>query len=384
MTEADKKQVRTFEDLISIAGQGKHEEKYGKMTNEQKKKDMVRAIGMEHKADEVLSTINNTNWYDAYGMVNDIKDLTPKYGKVLAALSEGFEGSGLPVSYPVPYDITDYYMEGKTQWEDETRPSINARTQTDSKSTLGLVPLILEFAVSDEMIQHCSDKQLYEKLLAKLTKTFTRTVEGMIINGDSETGATGNVNSDDQAPATTFASDGAAAYHATLIDHGIRELAINGSYTVDVGAFDSDDILSVIRKMGDKYQEEFADLLLLFNPVTYTAIKADDGFKLASSWNRPAVESGVVDRPWGIDLIVSPEVKKTEADGKLSKTAGSNTLGQFLSVYKPAVRWGYGRDFQLEVERVPGYGFHMVTTVEVGFVILDPTHTVAAGIDVTV
>ena len=61
-----------------------------------------------------------------------------------------------------------------------------------------------------------------------------------------------------------------------------------------------------------------------------------------------------------------------------------NKKGQFLAVYKPAVRWGFGQDVEIEVERVVGYGFHMVITCEVGFVILDPTNTCAAGINVTI
>ena len=372
----------TFEELIAQAGRGKDTRS---LSDEQKKMDMLAALGIEHKADEVLSTINNTNWYDAYGMVNDIKDLTPKYGKVLQSLAGGYEGNNLPVSYPIPFDITDYYMQGKSEWEDEARPSINARTQTDSKGTLSQTKLILEFGVSDAYIKHATDKQLYEKLLQKLTKTFTRTVESMIINGDTESGGTGNVNSDDQAPATTFSADGGSLYHATLLDHGIRENAVTNSNTVDIGGFDSDDMLSVLRQLGEMYQEEFADLLFLVNSSTYSAMAADDGFKLASSRNgATAIDTGVISKPWGIDLISTSLVPKTEADGKMSATGSNNTLGQFLLVFKPAVRWGYGQDFQIEVERIPGYGYHMVATVELGFVILDVANTCAMGRNVTI
>ena len=376
--------VKTFEDLVSIAKGGKHEEKYGEVSDEQRRKDIARSLGMETKADEVLSTINNTDWYNAYGMVNDIKDLTPKFGKLLSRLSGGFEGKDLPVSYTVPYDITDYYMQGKDEWEDETRPSFNIQTQTDSSNTLTQKELILEFGVSDKMLAHATDKQLYEKLIQKMVKTFSRTFEGMIINGDIETGATGNVNSDDQAPATTFATEGGASYHALLLDHGIRESAINNSNTENVGAFDSDDMQSVIATLDERYQEEVDDLLFLFNPTTYTTIKTDDGFKLAVNRDRGgAVDSGEVARPWGIDSVVTPLVPKTEADGKVSATGANNTLGQFLVVYKPAIRWGYGQDFNLEVERVVGYGYHLVTTVELSFTILDYANTCGAGINVT-
>jgi len=383
LTEKEKGKVCCFEDLISIAGKGKEEKE---MTDDQKKKDIARALGMERKADEVLSTINNTNWYDAYGMTNDIKDLTPKYGKVLAQLTEGYEGTDLPTSFPVPYDITDYYMQGKSEWEDEGPPAFNLKTQTDSGATITQTTMILEFGVSDRMIKHSTDKGLYEKLLAKLTKSLTKSVEGMIINGDTEAGGTGNVNSDDQAAATTFVADGGAAYHATLLDHGIRENAVTNSKTSNIGGFDSDDMLTVVKILAERYQEEFDDLLFISNPKTHLSMMADDGFKLATSRSKPvAIDSGVVDKPWNIDLVVSPEMKLTEADGKLSGgTLTNNVLGQFGVVVKKAIRWGYGQDFKLEVNRVPGYGFRMVATVEVGFVILDLANTCALGINVTV
>lgn len=374
----DVKEKLDFEGLIKLAGRG--EDKSGKDLD-------VKNMGLrtETKADEVLSTVNNTNWYDAYGLINDIKDLTPKYGKVLAQLTEGFEGSELPNTYKVPYNITDYFMQGKSEWEDEGRPAFNSRTMTDSSSTITQKPLILQFGVSDRMIAHCTDKQLYEKLLGMLTKAYTRTLESMIINGDSEAGATGNVNSDDQAPATTFAADGGTAYHATLIDHGIREVAINGTQYLNVGAFDSDDMLGVVGKLGDAYQEDFENLLFISNPKTYTKMKTDDGFKLASSRNGAvSIDTGVVDKPWGIDMVVSPLVPKTEADGKVSATAANNTLGQFLAVVKRAIRWGYGMDFKLEVERVQGYGYQMTATVEFGFVILDSANSVALGYNMTI
>ena len=375
----------SFEEMIASAGEGKHEEKYGKMSDDEKKAMMVKDLGLETKADEVLSTINNTNWYEASGMKNTIKDLTPQFGQLLGQLSGGFEGSDLPKSYPVPYNVTDYYMQGKTQWEDEARPSFNLKTITDNKNTITQTSMILEFGVSDEMISYSTDAKLMAFVTKMITKALARTVEGMIINGDSEAGATGNINSDDQAPATTYAADGGTQYHATLLDNGLRETAINNSGTVDIGAFDSDDMIAVLALLGENYQEKKADLLWLFNPTTHTKAMADDGLKLAvNRASETALDAGIINKPWGIDLMTSELVRKTQADGKLSATGSNNTLGQFLLFAKTAVRWGYGRGFELEVERVQGYGFKLTATVDVGFTIVDRLNAVAAGINVTV
>lgn len=352
--------IKSIEDLFEAAGMGH--------------------VEIEQKANENLNTGTNTNWYNAYGIANAIKDLTSERGQLMSRLTEGFEGNELPVSYPIPYNITQYFMLGKTQWADEARPAFDNQAVTDSSSTLTQVSFILQMAVSDEMIKHSTDKQLFDKVVAMLSKSAISTMEGCIINGDIETGATGNVNSDDQAPATTF---GTAQYHSLKIDHGIRELAINNSLTVDVGAFDSDDILAVIRKMGAAYKTKFSDIAVIFEPSTYLTALTDDALKLKENSSKPAID-GSKPSPWVLDMFAHDLVPTTEADGKVSATPANNTLGQFVAVYKPAIRWGFGSKAQVEVERIQGYGYELTLTMEFGFVILDGTHTVALGRNVTI
>lgn len=360
-------EVKRVEDLMIMA----------------QEKGLGKDPAMETKANEVVQTGNNAEWYDAYGMANAIKDLTAKKGQLLPFLGEGNEGSNLPVSYPIPYDITDYFMRLKAEWDDMATPTHTTQTMTSSKATLSQVNFIAELDISDEMIAHSTDKNLYDYLVGKMAKIYTRTVEGLLINGDSEAGATGNVNSDDQAPATTFAAAGGASYYATQIDHGFRELAINNSKTVNVGAFDSDDLLSIVGTLGEAYQEELDNLLFLANPTTYVKMMGDDALKLANQTSRATIDGGTM-KPFGIDLVPHSLVPKTEADGKVSATPENNTLGQILCVYKPSVRWGFGKDFKLEVERVAGYGYRLIGTMQFSFVILDSSNTVAAGINVTI
>jgi len=67
--------------------------------------------------------------------------------------------------------------------------------------------LIVSVDISNQELAY-SIVDLQAKILEKLSKSFTRTIESVIVNADPETSTTGNVNSDDQAPATTFASTG--------------------------------------------------------------------------------------------------------------------------------------------------------------------------------
>ena len=333
----------------------------------------------EVKANENIDITQNSTWYSSAGIKNAIKDLTAKEGRLLARLTEGFEGSNLPDSYPIPYDITSYFMLGKAAWTDSAIPAVSAQQITDSAATLSQVSFILQMNVTDEMLDGSTDEELMSKINSTLAASFVRTVEGCIINGDTETGATGNVNSDDQAPATTF---GSAQYHSLKIDNGLRESAINNSGTTDIGAFDSDDMQTVRAALAERYMDKEDKLLYVFNPTTFQKALTDDAFKLAVNTSRPALDGGVP-KPWGVEVIQTALVPKTEADGKVSATGSNNTFGQFICLYKPAVRWGFGRDFKIETSRVDGYGYTLTASVKFGFVILDRTNTVKVGRNVT-
>lgn len=334
----------------------------------------------ETKANENVDITQNSAWYSAAGVKNSIKDMTAKVSPLLSRLTEGYEGANLPDSYPIPYDITNYFMKGKAAWTDSAVPAVSATQVTSNSSTLTQVSFIHQINVTDEMLDNCTDEELYNKLVSILSKTSARTIEDCIINGDSETGATSNVNSDDQAPATTF---GSAQYHSLKIDHGLRESAINNSKTVDVSAFDSDDMITVQNLLSSQYLEDPSQLLWLFEPKTKNVAMTDDAFKLAVNNSRPAVEGGLP-APWGTELLVSSLVPTTEADGKVSATPANNTKGQFICFYKPAVRWGFGKELNIESTRVAGFGYTLTATMRFGFVILDAANVVAVGRNVTI
>jgi hypothetical protein len=353
--------VKSVEDLIGAAGLG---------------------IDPEVKANENVDPTTNANWFNTYGVAAKVKDLASKEGDLLSRLSEGFEGSELPTTYPLPYDITQYFMKGKTVWRDSAQPTVDAKAMSDVKSDIVQTQFILQFNINDEMIQHSTDSGIFNHVVKKAKDSAMNTIENVMVNGDSATGASGNVNSDDQAPATTFA-DGADD-SSLQIDDGLRKVAIDNANTVDIGAFDSDEMNDLRKLLPARYKNKKNDLLFLFEPDTYLTAEQDDSFKLATNTRNATIDGGSM-RPFGIEAISHDLVPLTEADGKASgATPANNVKGQIVLVYKPAVRWGYGKKFLLEVERVPGYGFTVTVSMEFSFVIMDPANTVALGINVTV
>ena len=212
------------------------------MTEEQNKKDLLslfKTIGLEQKANEVMGTGNTgygAEFVPTQILSKELKELVPTLSTLLPQLP-GNHGNNLPKILTVPVrglSVGDTLFQGKTEWNTgypyQTQDDHGISRVPTKTVTLTQKQFICEVQVSNEQLRYNAvDTEAYIK--AEIAKGMAWTVDSLIINGDTETGATGNVNSDDQAPATTFAATGGAKDHRLIIDGGIRERAINGGYT---------------------------------------------------------------------------------------------------------------------------------------------------------
>ena len=357
---------------------------------------LTKIANGEIKANEVMNTGNTgygAEFIPSQVYVSGIKDLMPKFGRLLPLLP-GYHGENIPKGYTaavIGLSIGDVMFQGKGQWTTGTASQTeddHGQSKVPTMSvTLNPVPFICEVDISDEQLKlNAANTEQFVKDRIAMGMAFT--IDSAIINGDSETGATGNVNSDDQAPATTFAATGGAKDHRLMIDHGIRECAINGSYTKDFATLADTDYSDLIGVLG-RYATNPDDLLFIQNITTTMKMKTLDAFKLAAnSADKATIQSGLVPTPFGVNVLSHHLVPNTEADGKMSKTASNNVKGQTLLIYKPAVQYCYGQSFLMETVRVAGYGWRIVCTFDFGFTIIDAgagltEPTVAAGIDIT-
>lgn len=302
-------------------------------------------------------------------LTQEVLDLVPKYSTFLGALP-GFHGTNMPISAKVPVIGETGFFKGNT----EQTTGAQALPQASNRLATGEVvitqaPLIADVFITKRELTY-SIVDLENLVKTRLASALARTIESMIINADVEAGAVGNVNSDDQAPATTFAATGGAADHRLLLDHGLREVAINGSgLTVNAGALDMGDFVAMMNILGDLAANP-ADLLWLFNRSTYNKALTLDAFAKANERGQQSTIDGkAISNVFGADLFIGRDVPKTEADGKMSATASNNTLGQFLLFHKAAVQYGYGMPFEVEVTRVAGKGVQITATCEFGFAI---------------
>jgi len=317
-----------------------------------------------------------------------ILDMVPEYSTFLSGLP-GFHGTGLNLTEKVAVIGDVGFFQGNAEQTTGAQALPQARNLLlTGEILLTQAPLIADVFVTKRELRY-SVAKLEEVIKTKLAKSFARTIESMIINGDSETGATGNVNSDDQAPATTFATSGGAADHRLLIDHGLRELAINGSFTVNAGTLDRSDFISVMNLLGD-LASNMGDCAWLFNRQTYNkALGLDDFAKANDRGQQSTIDGKAVTNIFGADLYVCRDLGLSEADGKQSATPASNTKGQFLLVNKIAIQYGFGDPLELSVNVVPGRGIQITACADFGFGIAqlkagETSTSVAAGINITV
>lgn len=350
------------------------------------------AMAVEKNANEVMHITNTGYGLELVPLTvlsQQVYDNIPKNGQFLSMLP-GFHGSNLAVTERVPVIGDIGYFQGNTETTTGAMAIAQGTVrQPTADVTITQKELIMSVDVSRRLLTY-SAIDLQALLMSKIAAAAAYTMEAMIINGDAEAGGTGNVNSDDAAPATTYASYGGANHYSLLIDHGLRELAINGTaLTLNAGTLDISDFPAIMSKVG-QYASDPGNCLWLFNPSTYTkALGVEDFRSQAINGRLSTVMGGALTNVFGSDVVVHRSIYKTEADGKLSATPASNTLGQIVYFYKPAVQYGYGRPLEFDVVKVPGKGYQFVATMEFGFYISQlqagqGDSSVGAGINITV
>jgi len=179
----------------------------------------------------------------------------------------------------------------------------------------------------------------------KIAKQYNEVLDKVLINGDTVIAATGNVNSDDGAPA-------AGSYY--LATDGLRKRAITDGLTVDAGAMDLADIREGRAMLPNGKGLNPNELLLgvgtdvYFKLLAFTQAETVEKFGGAATvvnWTLASID--------GMEIAPTWFIGRTEADGKISSTPANNTKGQALIVYKEDVIRGFKRDLKTFVEYLP-------------------------------
>ena len=209
---------------------------------------------------------------------------------------------------------------------------------------------------------------------SKIAKQYIEMLDKILINGDVETGATGNVNSDDWAPS-------AGSYYLAL--DWLRKKAIANGKTINVGAFELADIRYARAMMGIKGLNP-AELIMgvgvdvYFKMLSFTQAETMEKFG-----NLATVTNGRISAIDGVEVVPTGFIPKTEADGKVSTTPANNTTGQALLVYKPDVIRGFKRELKTFVEYLPRVDQYAISAHFRYAQVIRDTDSVVALINIT-
>jgi hypothetical protein len=172
-------------------------------------------------------------------------------------------------------------------------------------------------------------------------------IDAFVMNADATNAATGNINLDDADPADD-------SYYLTLGQDGLRHAAIvdNTAMASAVSAAISDaKILTALGLMG-KYATQPNELRFFCDPKTYVSMLGMTNVVTVDKFGPNAtVVTGALANYAGIPVIPTSAIGLTEADGKLSTTAASNTKGQFVIAHRAMWKVPFKRQLTIEIDR---------------------------------
>lgn len=196
-------------------------------------------------------------------------------------------------------------------------------------------------AVEDSIIPFLPqvNRQLQETMLEHIDKA--------MINADSITTATTNINLIDGTPSATITSK---PYY--LVTNGFLKYAlVTGSDTSrDGGALDETDYRLTYSLMPTEIREQRERLVFIIDSDTHdasldiAAIKTDDVRRTNAT-----ITSGIIENIYGVDVLRTGFMPLANSVGKVP--AGGGTLGRILCVYAPYWAIGWKREITFEYDR---------------------------------
>ena len=246
-----------------------------------------------------------------------------------------------------PFDIP--LGLGSVTWRKGTEnTATTASDPATAKSTLTATELVTEQNWSYTLDEDAAIA-MAPAIRGRLAQSGAEVIDAFALNADSTNAGTGNINLDDADPddASYYLSSGQDGLrHAWLVDNTAMTVAAGGDALAD------GDVTGAMGKMG-KYAADPTQLVIVTDVGTYlsgflglTNVVTVDKFGPGA-----VVLTGQLAAYRGVPIVVSASAPKTEADGKVSTTAGNNTLGQFTMFNRNMWYVGFNRNLLIESDR---------------------------------
>lgn len=173
-------------------------------------------------------------------------------------------------------------------------------------------------------------------------------IENLLINGDTETDASTNINLIDGTPGTGINRP------SYLAVNGLRKypLVTNTDYAASAAGGLSIETYRLIQAlMSNKVRQRKGNLLYIIDGDTENAslaiseIATEDVRRTAAT-----IQSGRLLNIYGVDVYVSGFLNLANTAGKISATPGNNTTGSVLLAYAPYWAFGWKREISVKTQ----------------------------------
>lgn len=274
-------------------------------------------------------------------------------GANVARLFEIVSMPANPYDLPVIGDVTFYTPGGEGE-------AVTASDLATAKRTLTAYTIKAQVDISDELEQD-SVIALIPQIRSKLVENASREMDKLILLADTETGATGNINSDDAAP--TAGSDYLLGFD------GIVKYALvtNTGQKSDLATLEIADFGTLLGLLDGKYIVDPSRLAWISDPWTYaTALQLSDFRTVDKLGNRATLVSGQLGAVYGIPYIATDAMGKVDDDGKYTTTnpATNDTDGRLILVHCDMWKVGVRQPVRVATERSEAKG---ITSIVVSF-----------------
>lgn len=263
-------------------------------------------------------------------------------------------------------DPTVYSYPQINDLDSTGRPSVELAITPFGTGTVALTPGTLGMASAySVLLEEDSVIPILPQLTYQQDQKAQETIEQVIVNGDTATGANTNINLIDGTPGTGtsrpyyLASNGILKY--PLVTATALSRDANGSLSLD-------DFRKTIALFAPQFQTRLDNLFWMVDPyVNVTALGLPELATDDVRRTNATITSGLIRDLFGITFFNEGFMLKANSAGKIPAAGG--TLGRFALVYAPY--WAFGFKRQIKVET--GYDVLaqtkiLVTTMRFGIV----------------
>lgn len=271
---------------------------------------------------------------------------------IMAARDKKSLFSLLPSALTMPTDTWNIPVEGDDMTWYATNENADVAGTSVPTSKAGTSKVVLDskkYSASVYLSGELDEDSIISirpLLVKKFGDSFTKMLDSAILLGDTVTAGTGNINSDDAAPAS-----GSYYLHAD----GLVKKARSASKTKDIGTLDLTDIRDLRNQLGVKGLEP-SELLAVVDTSTYfKLLSLAEVLTMDKFGVQATVVNGVLVAVDGIQILPLSYFGLTDADGKYTTTSPStnNTKGRIVLLHKPSFYHGFKRQLQIVTEYLP-------------------------------